>query len=67
MHYIEELNKWSDGDHYDSHVRRIQLPYTAPTLGLTVEQQKERRRELARRLIEINARKREEKVGHLYN
>lgn len=46
-------------------VLRVQLPYVAPTStpGLTLEQQKERKRELARRLMEINARKREERVG----
>ena len=45
-------------------ILRVQLPYVAPasTPGLTVEQQKERKRELARRLMEINARKREERV-----
>lgn len=45
-------------------MRRIQLPYTVQAVapGLTPEQQKERRKELARRLIEINARKREERV-----
>jgi hypothetical protein len=64
VNYQEELNRWADSDHYDNNVRRIQLPYTvqAVTPGLTPEQQKERRKELARRLIEINARKREERV-----
>ncbi|XP_069682790.1 actin-related protein 5 isoform X1 [Periplaneta americana] len=63
--YQEELSLWADSDHYDNHVRRIQLPYTiqAVTPGLTPEQQKERRKELARRLIEINARKREERLA----
>lgn len=67
MNYQEELNRWADSDHYDDNVRRIQLPYTvqAVTPGLTSEQQKERRKELARRLIEINARKREERVRQL--
>jgi len=64
VNYQEELNRWADSDHYDNNVRRIQLPYTVQTVtpGLTPEQQKERRKELARRLIEINARKREERV-----
>ena len=67
MNYQEELNCWADSDHYDDNVRRIQLPYTvqAVTPGLTPEQQKERCKELARRLIEINARKREERVRQL--
>lgn len=64
MNYQEELSLWADSDHYDDNVRRIQLPYIVQTVapGLTPEQQKERRKELARRLIEINARKREERV-----
>lgn len=67
MNYQEELNRWADSDHYDDNVRRIQLPYTVQTVtpGLTPEQQKERRKELAKRLIEINARKREERVRQL--
>ena len=50
--------------HYDENVHIIQLPYSIPVTPnpLSVEQQKEKKKELARRLIEINARKREEKV-----
>ncbi|XP_011299255.1 actin-related protein 5 [Fopius arisanus] len=65
LEYQEEIKKWGDPDYYDSNVLRVQLPYVAPTTtpGLTVEQQKERKRELARRLMEINARKREERLA----
>ncbi|XP_012263485.1 actin-related protein 5 [Athalia rosae] len=65
LEYQEEISKWSDPDYYDMNVLRVQLPYVAPvsTPGLTVEQQKERKRELARRLMEINARKREERLA----
>ncbi|XP_072753386.1 actin-related protein 5 [Anoplolepis gracilipes] len=65
LNYQEELSKWADVDYYDTHVLRVQLPYIAPTTtpGLTLEQQKERKRELARRLMEINARKREERLA----
>lgn len=68
LNYQEELSKWADADYYDTHVLRVQLPYIAPVTapGLTLEQQKERKRELARRLMEINARKREERVSILY-
>lgn len=68
LNYQQELSKWADADYYDTHVLRVQLPYIAPTTtpGLTLEQQKERKRELARRLMEINARKREERVGTFY-
>lgn len=62
--YMEELKKWANIDFYDKHVKIIQLPYTlavAPT-GLTAEQKMEKKRELARRLVEMNARKREEKL-----
>lgn len=67
LNYQEDLSKWADVDYYDTHVLRVQLPYIAPATapGLTLEQQKERKRELARRLMEINARKREERVGIL--
>ncbi|KAK9695352.1 actin [Popillia japonica] len=65
LDYRVELNKWMDPDYYETNTKRIQLPYTANvcTAGLTVEQQKERKKELARRLIEINARKREERLA----
>lgn len=62
--YMDELKKWANIDFYDKHVKIIQLPYTlavAPT-GLTAEQKMEKKRELARRLVEMNARKREEKL-----
>ncbi|XP_014206962.1 actin-related protein 5 [Copidosoma floridanum] len=63
--YKEEISKWADAEYYDNNVLRVQLPYVAPPVnpGLTVEQQKERKRELARRLMEINARKREERLA----
>ncbi|XP_053988813.1 actin-related protein 5 isoform X1 [Hylaeus volcanicus] len=65
LNYQEEISKWADPDYYDANVLRVQLPYVAPSSapGLTVEQQKERKRELARRLMEINARKREERLA----
>ncbi|CAB0006928.1 unnamed protein product, partial [Nesidiocoris tenuis] len=60
--YRAELTKWADPDYYDTHVKLIQLPFTAPPVPLlTPEQQKGRRRETARKLVEVNARKREEK------
>ncbi|XP_057325666.1 actin-related protein 5 [Microplitis mediator] len=65
LDYQDEISKWADPDYYDANVLRIQLPYVAPvtTPGLTAEQQKERKRELARRLMEMNARKREERLA----
>ncbi|XP_071450512.1 actin-related protein 5 [Hetaerina americana] len=76
--YDEELAKWMDDEvveegekggsestsYYHSHVHRIQLPFVPVSNPiLTVEQQKERRRELAKRLVEMNARKREERLA----
>ncbi|KAJ8923958.1 hypothetical protein NQ315_006734 [Exocentrus adspersus] len=63
--YREELKKWIDPVYYESNIKKIQLPYTsvANSSALTLEQQKERKKELARRLTEINARKREERLA----
>uniref|UniRef100_A0A336L8Y8 Actin-related protein 5 n=1 Tax=Culicoides sonorensis TaxID=179676 RepID=A0A336L8Y8_CULSO len=62
--YMDELKKWAQMDFYDNHVKIVQLPYTLTVAapGLTAEQKIEKKRELARRLVEINARKREEKL-----
>ncbi|XP_046405545.1 actin-related protein 5 [Ischnura elegans] len=74
--YDEELSKWMEDDvcedgegsesssYYYSNVHRIQLPFVPVSNPvLSVEQQKERRRELAKRLVEMNARKREERLA----
>lgn len=65
LDYVGQLNKWLDVDYYEENIKKIQLPYNfvATTTALTLEQQKERKRELARRLTEINARKREERLA----
>ena len=67
LHYRDDILRWADPEYYNKNVLRVQLPFVAPTTtsGLTVEQQKERKRELARRLMEINARKREERVKYI--
>jgi actin-related protein 5 len=64
LDYREELNRWTDPVYYEENIKKIQLPYSASlaSSALTLEQQKERKRELARRLTEINARKREERL-----
>jgi len=65
--YQEEMEKWTDPSYYDEQVRKIQLPFTAaPTpvvSGQALEQQQQRRRENVKRLVEINAKKREERVS----
>lgn len=62
--YGEVVTQWGDPDFYEKNVTRIQLPYLAAATvsALTIDQQKERRKELAKRLVEINARKRDERV-----
>ncbi|XP_065173376.1 actin-related protein 5 isoform X2 [Atheta coriaria] len=63
--YREELMRWNDVEYYEKNIKKIQLPYNAhiPSAGLTAEQQKERKKELAKRLSEINARRRNEKLA----
>ncbi|KAK9890188.1 hypothetical protein WA026_008989 [Henosepilachna vigintioctopunctata] len=64
LNYKEELMRWLDSDYYEQNIKKIQLPYAnTVTSSLTLEQQKERKKELARRLTEINARKREERLA----
>jgi len=64
--YTEEVSQWADGDYYDKNVRILQLPFTpGPSAAVTsqnLEQQQQRRKENVRRLVEINAKKREERV-----
>lgn len=62
--YGEVVTQWGDPDFYEKNVTRIQLPYLAAATvsAFTIDQQKERRKELAKRLVEINARKRDERV-----
>lgn len=62
--YMESLRQWSSLDFYEQYVKRIQLSFTIPaaTTTLTAEQKFEKKRELAKRLADINARKREEKL-----
>lgn len=62
--YMDSLRRWASLDYYEQHVKRIQLSFNVPTAAatLTAEQKIEKKRELARRLADINARKREEKL-----
>lgn len=63
--YKEVLTNWASHDYYEKNVKKIQLPFSQivapPTL--TAEQKTEKRKEMSRRLAEINARKREEKLA----
>uniref|UniRef100_A0A1B0D501 Uncharacterized protein n=2 Tax=Phlebotomus papatasi TaxID=29031 RepID=A0A1B0D501_PHLPP len=61
--YFETLKNWACLDFYESNVRKIQLPFNQAGISawlLTSEQRMEKKRELARRLVELNARRREE-------
>ncbi|XP_056130917.1 actin-related protein 5 [Lampris incognitus] len=62
--YHEELEKWRSPEFYEREVHRIQLPFSAKVLGGSVntEERQERRAQQLRRLQEINARRREEKL-----
>ena len=62
--YGESLSRWSDAAFYAANVRKMQLPFTAAARPPPVDPEvlKQRRQELAKRLVEINRRRREEKV-----
>ncbi|XP_060045953.1 actin-related protein 5 isoform X2 [Erinaceus europaeus] len=62
--YIEELQKWRCPDYYETNVHKMQLPFSNKLLGstLTSEEKQERRQQQLRRLQELNARRREEKM-----
>ncbi|TKS77330.1 Actin-related protein 5 [Collichthys lucidus] len=62
--YHEELEKWRSPEFYDREVHRMQLPFSGKVPGgcVSVEERQERRAQQLRRLQEINARRREEKL-----
>ncbi|KAM4610414.1 actin-related protein 5 [Polymixia lowei] len=64
INYQEELEKWRSPEFYEREVHRMQLPFSAKVLGgcVSVEERQERRAQQLRRLQEINARRREEKL-----
>lgn len=60
-----ELEKWRSPEFYEQEVHRIQLPFSAKLAGAAAvgaEERQERRANQLRRLQEINARRREEKI-----
>lgn len=61
---FEELQKWRCPDYYENNVHKMQLPFSSKLLGstLTSEEKQERRQQQLRRLQELNARRREEKL-----
>ncbi|XP_018411677.1 PREDICTED: LOW QUALITY PROTEIN: actin-related protein 5 [Nanorana parkeri] len=62
--YIEELKKWRCPDYYEQNVHKMQLPFSSKLMGSAVpsEEKQERRQQQLKRLQELNARRREEKL-----
>ncbi len=62
--FMNDLHQWGDADFYHNNVHKMQLPYTPVPKAPPVDPEilRQRRQELAKRLVEINAKKREEKV-----
>lgn len=62
--FLTELEKWRSPEFYDREVHRMQLPFSGkvPSGSVSVEERQERRAQQLRRLQEINARRREEKL-----
>lgn len=62
--FFIELEKWRSPEFYEREVHRMQLPFSGKLPGgcVTVEERQERRAQQLRRLQEINARRREEKL-----
>ncbi|XP_061536995.1 actin-related protein 5 [Phycodurus eques] len=62
--YQEELEKWRSPEFYEREVHRMQLPFSRKLPGgcVSVEERQERRAQQLRRLQEINARRRGEKL-----
>ncbi|KAJ8257970.1 hypothetical protein GJAV_G00191710 [Gymnothorax javanicus] len=62
--YQEELEKWRSPEFYEREVHRLQLPYSSKLLGgsLSAEERQEKRAQQLRRLQELNARRREERL-----
>jgi actin-related protein 5 len=62
--FAPELRLWSRPDFYQHNVHRMQLPFTVAPKQPPVDPEllKQRRQDLAKRLVEMNAKKREEKL-----
>lgn len=63
--YFEALKQWSSHAFYDTNVKKIQLPYSQTAAPPTVSEADKlaKRKEMSKRLGEINARKREERLA----
>lgn len=66
LDYTEALRNWASLDYYEANVKKVQLSFNVPLASvssLSAEQKVEKKREMAKRLADINARKREEKLA----
>lgn len=63
--YMDSLKLWQSHDYYEQHVRKIQLPYSQVTAPPTLSDAEKlaKRKEMSKRLADINARKREERLA----
>lgn len=63
--YFDALKLWSSHEYYEKHVKKIQLPYSQTAAPPTVSEADKlaKRKEMSKRLAEINARKREERLA----
>lgn len=62
--FFDELRLWGKSDHYDSNVAKVQLPFTVQVRPPPADPEvlKAKRQELAKRLVDLNARKRSERL-----
>ena len=62
--FFDTLQQWKDPDHYDENVVKIQLPFTITSKPPPADPEvlKAKRQELAKRLVELNAKKRDERL-----
>lgn len=63
--YAAALKSWASYEYYEAHVKKVQLSFNVPlaSVAMSAEQRVEKKREMAKRLADINARKREEKLA----
>ena len=62
--FSPELKKWGQTEYYSENVHKMQLPFTVAPKPVPVDPEilRQRRQEMAKRLVEMNAKKREEKL-----
>ncbi|GAB6019434.1 Actin- protein 5 [Chamberlinius hualienensis] len=62
--YEANILQWSELDYYENNIHKIQLPFTPIVANaISTEAQKERKQQQIRRLQEMNAKRRDEKLA----